>query len=243
MNRYKVDIEKLYNRITKIVVKGEAYQQRYFDLIDEVISNGQSTLLQDVYIKKFGIDLTKFSTIDGFKKKTFSRVAITLKSKENQNLQTLFDTQNVFPTGNHFFDSLSGRYLGDIKQFDTIQSNKILEVTTFYPSEMKSAIPNFVSRLNSIIPYNLDFVVYYDQSLYKCIQSYTWSRYEQITPTFSNYWTEVAPGTQSYTEISDQTISLIDKYTQAINIIKTSTYNPTTQNFFVELDYVEDYFE
>ncbi len=243
MSSYRADIEKIYNRIVKIVTKGEAYKQRYFDLIDEVVNNGQTTLLEDVYIKKFGIDLTRFSSIDGFKKTTFSNVSITLKSKENQNLQLLFDEENVFPTGNHFFDSVTGNYLGDIKQFDTMLLDKALEVTTFIPTQMRSAIPDFVYKLNSVIPYNLDFIVYYEQTLYKCIQSYTWSRFEQITPTFSSYWEAVIPGTQSYTEITDQSITVLERYTQAINILKNFNYGPSSQNNFVESDYIIDYFE
>jgi hypothetical protein len=243
MNQYRQDIEKLYDRIIKIVSRGEGYLQNYFDLIDEVIEYGKSELLQDVMYTKFKIDTRIFATTNDLKKNTFKKISGTIESKSNQNLQALFISKGVYTLGTQFFDLTSSQYLGDIKQYNTTTVSQILDVYTFYPNLLKVGIPKFSTNPNNILNYKKENVVYYNEKLFICVNNYTWDKNNRITPTFSTYWVEVYPGTQSLHTVSDQSISLIDRYSNSIDILRNYQYMDYSNNKYIERNYIDEYFE
>lgn len=220
MNQYRKDIKKLNDRIVKIVSRGETFMRNYFDLIDEVITYNQSILLEDVMLTKFGIDTTIYNTTEDMKRDTFKKVSFKLQTTPNIQLKKLFDTKNVYVLGSQFFDLTSNKYLGDIKVFDTATISSGLNVLTFYPEYLRSAIPDFITETQNVISYADDTIVYYGDNLYQCIQPYTWNKSNQITPTFSTYWTQIYPGTISSTDIIDTNITLLEKYSDGIDILR-----------------------
>jgi hypothetical protein len=54
---------------------------------------------------------------------------------------------------------------------------------------------------------------------------------------------DVFPGTQSYTQIVNPTDTLVNRYSDAIDVLRTYSYPQNTPNEFMEIDYVENYFE
>lgn len=243
MNQYRKDIEKLYQRIIKIVSKGDGYLQNYIDLIDEMVEYGNSELLQDVMYTKFKIDTRTFANIDALKRNTFKKVASFLQSQSNQNLDTLFKSKGVFSMGTQFFDSMSSQYLGDIKQYNSQTVSQILDVYTFFPDLLKNGIPNYPTNPNNTLDYKKENVVYYNNQLFICVQNYTWSKNNRITPTFSNYWVQVYPGTQSYHTIADQSISIIERYSNSIDILRSYQFLDYSNNKYIERNYIDEYFE
>lgn len=243
MNQYRKEIEKLHERIIKVVSKGESYIQNYYDLIDEVIDNGKSEILQDVMATKFKIDTRTFGTIETLKKNSFKKVSGFTESKANQNLQSLYLTKGVYTIGTQFFDISTFQYLGDIKQYNTSTVSQILDVYTFYPELLRVATPKFISSPLTTLEYKKDFIVYYGDKLYLCVENYTWNKDNRITPTFSNYWTEIYPGTQSTHTINDQTISVIDRYSMSIDILRNYYYINYSNNNYIENNYIDEYFE
>jgi len=220
MNQYRKDIKKLYDRIVKIVSRGETFMRNYFDLIDEVIFYNQSILLEDVMYTKFGIDTKIYATTEDLKKDTFKKVASKLQTSSNIQLKKLFDSKNVYVLGSQFFDTTSNKYLGDIKVFDTATISNGLNVTTFYPEYLRSAIPGFITETQTVINYGQDTIVYYGNDLYRCIESYTWNKNNQFTPTFSTYWAQIYPGTVSSIDILDTNINLLERYSKGIDILR-----------------------
>jgi len=243
MNQYRKDIEKLYQKIVKVVSRGQGYSQNYYDLIDEVIEYGESVLLQDVMITKFKIDTTTFANVDSLKKNTFKKIAGSLDSKLNIDYKNLFLSKGVYTLGTQFFEITSSIYLGDIKQFDTVTISQALEVYTFYPDMMKVAIPKFIESPFTTIDYKKDFIVYYGSKLYQCSDNYTWNKDSRITPTFSNYWFEISAGTQSLNSVIDQEISLLDRYSKSIDILRKYYYIDYSGNKYLESNYIDEYFE
>jgi hypothetical protein len=75
-----------------------------------------------------------------------------------------------------------------------------------------------------------------------CVNPYTWSYSNQITPTFSNYWAEIYAGTQSYTPIVDQSITLVERYSQAIDILREYDYSDPQINSYIDTEYIDNYF-
>lgn len=224
MTPYRREIEKLYNRIVKVVSKGESYIYRYYDLIDEVISYNKSNILQDVLLR-FKIDTTKFNTIDDLKKNTFKRISFFIQSTTNKNLDSLLQKKKVYRLGINFYDSLTQKYLGDISETDTSTISNVLDVFTFVPDRLTNAIPQFLTSSQITLTYKTFSVVYYGPNLYECDTQYTWSYTNQITPTYSNYWHQILPGTTSYTQILGPTSTIVEKYTLAIDYLRTFTYS------------------
>lgn len=243
MSPYRKEVEKLYTRIITLVSKGQGYLQNYFDLIDEVIEYGKSELLQDVMSTKFKIDTRQFASIDMLKKNTFKRIAQFTESNSNKNLQKLFISKGVYTIGTQFFDLYTSQYLGDIKQYDTSTNSQVLDVYTFYPTFLKIGIPEFISNPLTKINYEEGSIVYYGNNLYWCIIGYTWEKQNQITPTFSNYWMEVFPGTQSLHTIIEPQISILDRYSKSIDILREYYYIDPSNNKYTQRNYIDEYFE
>jgi hypothetical protein len=243
MNQYRKDIEKLYQRIIKVVSRGPSFVQSYYDLIDEVIFYGQSELLQDVMILKFKIDTKTFNNVDSLKKSSFKTVSGFTISKSVSDLESLFKLKGVYALGTQFFDSLSTQYLGDVKQFDTSTISQGLNVYTFYTEYLQSAISQFISNPLTTLIYNKDSIVYYGNKLYQCGDTYTWNKENQITPTFSNYWFEVYSGTMSLTTIQEQTKTLGERYSDSIDILRKYYYIDYSRNLYLESNYIDEYFE
>ena len=227
----------------KVVSRGESYIQNYYDLIDEVIENGKSGVLEDVMSAKFKIDTRKYDTIDNLKKKTFKIISGFTESKSNLSLQSLFISKGVFTLGSQFFDSSTSQYLGDIKQFNTFTISQALDVYTFYPENLRVAIPKFISSPLTTLEYKVDFIVYYGEKLYLCVKNYTWNKDNRITPTFSNYWCEIYSGTMSLHTVTDQNITLIDRYSTSIDILRNYYYINYSNNNYIENNYIDEYFE
>lgn len=243
MTQYRKDIEKLYNRIIKIVGRGQSYLQNYYDLLDEVIESGNSDLLQDVMLTKFKIDTRKFSSIDQVKKNTFKSISFFLESKSNQNLQDLFNSRGVYALGTQFFDAFTNQYLGDIKEYNTQTVSRILDIYTFYPQYLKTGVPKFNSNPQNTLVYKNDSIVYYGDKLFLCVKDYTWDRNNRITPTFSEYWTEIYAGTTSFHTISDQSSTVIDRYASSIDILRRYNYIDYSNNNYIKSNYIDEYFE
>ena len=224
MTPYRKEVEKLYNRIIKIVSKGESYIRRYYDLIDEVINYGKSNQLQDALLK-FKIDTTKFNSIDDLKKNTFKKIAFFINSTINKSLNTLLLNKNVYRLGTHYYDSTTLKYIGDIEETDTATISNVLDIYTFLPSKLAIVIPQFLTSSQVTLTYVTNSVVYYGVDLYECDTQYTWSYTNRITPTYSSYWHQILPGTQSYTQILGPTLSVVEKYTNAIDLLRTYTYS------------------
>jgi hypothetical protein len=224
MTPYRKDVEKFYNRIVKIVSKGESYLLRYFDIIDEIIGYGKSNVLQDVLLK-FKIDTTTYNTLEDLKKNTFKKIAFYLQSTPNKNLDNLLINKNVYRLGTHFYDSSTHKYIGDIEETSTSTISNVLDIYTFIPSKLQIAIPQFLTSSQITLTYVTNSVIYYGINLYECDTQYTWSYTNRITPTYSSYWHQILPGTQSYTQILGPTLSVVEKYTNAIDLLRTYTYS------------------
>ena len=237
------EVEKMYKKINKIVSRGPSFAQTYYDFIEDVIKNKQSDILKDVTYVKYKIDIDGFASTDIFKKESFKKILSFNVSKETQDFAVFLQSKNVFTLGTQFFDSTSNKYLGEIQQFDTSTISSALEIFTFYPSKMRSAIPSFIENPTITFSYKKDTIIYYQAKLYKCYEPYTWNNLNRVTPTFSTYWYEIFPGTMSNHKIIDQDITLFDRYSKSIDILRSYDFKDYSENGFVEENYIDEYFE
>ena len=255
MTPRRKELDKLYNRIYKIAQKGHDYIYDYYNLVDDVISNGQYYILEDVMISKYGISMRNFLSINDFKKFSFEEIRKFTNLSSSELIQKLLNQKSVYFVGYHLFDKVTNHYLGDLREEETtdtryIHNRKLIEMSIDIVAEsgIKSSafecIPKFENNPILKINYNNGQQLIYLESIYECIKSYTYSTSNRITPTYSLYWTPVYLPTYSRLEVTDDNISLVQKYSDAIDFLKGLTYSyDPSENTYVVVGYTDNYFE
>jgi hypothetical protein len=235
MTPYRKEYNKLYNKIYKLAQKGSDYIFEYFSLIDETISNGLYRVLEDVMITKFRIPIKNFFSIQEFKEFSFEEIRKFTNLNSAEAIQKTLKGKNVYLVGYHLFDQISNHYLGDLREIETIETlgytNKnLMNVTVDIKAEvglnssLVSAIPQFENNPILTIQYHIGNHLAYVNNIYECIQSYTWSSTNKITPTFSAYWQQIQAPSYSVS-IFTSSNSLVGKYSTAIDYLRTFTYS------------------
>jgi hypothetical protein len=265
MYRYKIEVDKMYKKISSIAKKGQDGIFDYYNYVDEIINNKLYSVYEDVLVTKFGIDFLKYKSVNEMKSKTFSIIRKYTTTKFQDQLKQTFDKYGLYAVGLHFYDSSTNRYLGDIIE-DDISTDWIMykdsELTRIQPASqngeikiiqlianvgsptgLKESIPPFPIDEKRTFSYNLNSMIYWNDEIYKCSTPYTWSKDNNITPDNLNYWMVIYPPSYNSLTVSDETVPLLDKYVTAINFLKSFNYTDLSENLFVESNFMDDYFE
>ena len=251
---YRREVEKMYNKINKLAQKGPDYVYEYYSLIDEIINNRQYYILQDVMITKYEIQMRNFLSITEFKEFSFKEIRKGLNDVSLESIKKVLNQKFVYLVGYHLYDSLNNHYLGDIRENQTytrleytnprLQNITIqLQAERGIPASINSAIPQFENNPTITRHYGLNDLLLFNENIYQCQLSYTYSYTNKVTPTFSAYWAQMIVPTYSTAFFTSSTITLVQKYSSAIDFLKGYTYSNLSTNSFVAEDYVDDYVE
>lgn len=236
MNLDRKEYNKIYNKINKLAQKGSDYVFEYYILIDEIIANGQFSILEDVMITKYRIVVKNFLSIEDFKHFSFTEIRRLTNTNSADLIQKLLTQKSVYLVGYHLYDSITNHYLGDIREEETTNSlpykdRKLIELSidvyaeVGIPASISAAIPQFENNSILKINYKVGQQLAFTGNLYECTQSYTFSSTNLITPTFSAFWSQISSPTYSRVDITDDTLTLVQKYSQAIDFLKGFTYS------------------
>ena len=235
---YTQSIEHIYKKIDNIAKQGKDGIFTYYRYLTELLDADKYTLLEDTMYKKYDLIIDTFRSFDEFKIKSFDVICEQTLSSAQKNIKKIFDKNEVYAIGFHFYDANTNLYLGDIKEINTpatdsnyydgldmhkkeIYNSDSLEVIIGLSSSIYDAVPTFNIDTNVTINYPLNTQVIYNTQLYICINSYTHSNTNNISPTNSTYWTPTKLPTYSYTLIKNN-LELHNKYKIAINILKSN---------------------
>lgn len=236
---YRKEVEKIYKKIDSLAQRGDDAIMDFRDYIDEILEYGRYSIFVDVMDLKYKIDVRSYKSISDMKKDIFPKIKFQTKSKFSKNLNVIFKSKGVYTNGIHYYDSTTNKYLGEVNEisnysqsdygyFDTRLYKKLyetsdssLEVKVGLSSSFYAAIPKYNNDPNRVINYGTYSQVVYQEQIYECVQSFTWKYGTQITPTYSEYWTLASVPTYSVFEIKDPTKNLLDKYQDAIDILKS----------------------
>ena len=236
MTVYRKEFNKIYNKINKLAQKGSDYVFDYFTYIDELIATGRYRVLEDVMISKYEIYIKSFLSIDTFKRFSFKEIRKQTNLNSSGLVQKALTQKSVYLVGYHLFDENTNHYLGDLKEIETIISTrgftnkKLMIISVDVQAEvglnpsLTSAIPQFEPNPQLTIQYLQGSHLAYNSNLYECSQSYTWSSTNKITPTFSAYWQQIQAPSYSVSVFTSSN-SLVDKYSEAIDYLRTFTYS------------------
>jgi hypothetical protein len=234
---YRQEIEKIYKKVDSLAQRGVDAYLEFNEYINELIDYGQYSIFDDVMFTKYNLDVKKYKSVEDLKKNIFKEIRFQTTSKFLKNLQKLYKSKGVFNTGLHFYNSTDGKYLGDIMEIDqsttdgnTFQDTRLsqrlntpyLEVIVGLSSSIYDAIPEYdLNNTNGVINYVTYSQISYNKGVYECINSYDWRYGNPITPTYSNYWTFSTFASYSVTSITSSDTTLLDKYSIAIDILKS----------------------
>jgi hypothetical protein len=230
---YRKEYNKVFKRINKIAQKGSESVMEYKELIDELVLTGQYRILEDVMITKYGIDISVYKNIEKVKNEIFDDIRRVTNFTPQIFLKELTDQKEVYSIGFHYYNKNNNQYLGDIQEIELnpdFSGRKLIEifidleaVVGLSPSII-SAIPTFVDNIRTIIKFDIDAQVLYGNGIYHCIQSYTYSEFNRITPTYSSYWDQVSSPSYSLTTFTGSSTTLLQKYSLAIDTLKSYNY-------------------
>lgn len=230
--RYRKEFNKLFKRIDKIAQKGTEAILEYKELLDELVTTGQYQYLADVLLVKYGIDISEAESIQQVKNNTFSDIRRVTNFTPQIFLKNLTDENGVYSLGYHFYDSSNSHYLGDIVEIDrigdlekkTLDIYIDLEVVVGNSASILYAISTFYDDPTTRIKFEEESQVLYGGKIYHCIEPYTYSNTNRITPTFSAYWDQVSAPSYSLTSFTGSSTTLLEKYSLAIDNLKSYSY-------------------
>lgn len=236
MTSYRREYNKIYTKINRLAEKGPDYIFDYYEFIDEIIAKKQYIILQDVMLTKYEIQMRNFSSIAEFKDFSFKEIRKSINDVSVEAIEKVFNQKLVYLVGFHLYDSNNNHYLGDIREDQTATrteyTNPRLQNITIQlkaekgiPSSINSAIPHFENNPSITRTYAPNDILLYQNNIYQCQLSYTYSYTNKITPTFSTYWIQMAVPTYSVAFFTSSTTTVVQKYTAAIDFLKGFTYS------------------
>jgi hypothetical protein len=230
---YRKEYNKIFKRINKIAQKGSESIIEYKELIDELVTRGQYRLLEDVLITKYGIDISKYPNIEKVKNETFDDIRRVTNFTSQIFLKELTEQKEVYSMGYHYYNKNNNQYLGDIQEVElnpNFSEKKLIEIfidleaVVGLSSSIIYAIPTFVDDIRTTVRFDIDAQVLYNNGIYHCIQSYTYSELNRLTPTYSTYWDQVSSPSYSLTTFTGSSTTLLEKYSLAIDTLKSYNY-------------------
>jgi hypothetical protein len=236
---YRKEIEKIYKKIDSFAQRGDDSIMEFREYIDELIEYGKYSIFVDVMYFKYKIDVTRYVSVSDMKKDIYPKIKFQTKSKFSKSLKSIFDDKRVYTNGVHYYDSTTNKYLGEVNEisnysqsaygyFDTRLYKRLYESSDFnleikvgVSSSFYAAISKYADGSSRVIDYGTYSQVIYQCMVYECVKSYTWNNVSEITPTYSEYWSLSSVPTYSIFSVTGSSKSLIDKYEEAIDIMKS----------------------
>jgi len=133
-NPIKKRILTIFNRIIQITQKGSDAYLTYYDYIEDIITNNEYSILQDVFLKYFKTDIRQFKNTSILKQETWKIVSLNTDTTFMYRLKDYYDANNVYQVGQNIYDNTTNELLGnfvEITRMDEINFNGI--TYSYYP--------------------------------------------------------------------------------------------------------------
>jgi hypothetical protein len=186
MSPDKKKIQKIFNQIDKLAVKGKEQVYEYNKLIDDLVAKGDYNYLELTLFYSYQINITDYSSLYDVKKKTWEEILFQTNTPVSKKIKKVLDTKGVYQMGYDIYSDsigniditvsspLSSTYSntsstqsvsltknGNNIYLDT-NDNDIYNIDIYYAQwEGNTPIPTTVSLLQSISikkPYEWSFI-------------------------------------------------------------------------------------
>lgn len=99
MSPDKKKIQKIFNQIDKLAVKGKEQVYSYYKLIDDLINKGDYNYFEICLFYSYNIDIKDYSNILEVKKKTWDEILFQTNSSISKKIKKVLDTKGVYQMG------------------------------------------------------------------------------------------------------------------------------------------------
>lgn len=141
-------VEKIHKQIGKVALKGKDYKSEYHRVIDGIVQKGDYAYLEMCLSDKYGIEASKYESVDALKNKSWKLVLEQTDSSFISKLRSLYKSEGIYQQGNEIrsFDpsysivSISGPYLAEEAAATKARSSDIAYRTKYVHSGTQSQI-------------------------------------------------------------------------------------------------------
>jgi hypothetical protein len=165
-------IDKIYNKINSIAVKGKDNIFEYYKYVDELIDKGEYGYFEQVIFYYYNIDIVNDIDVSEVKKKTWKPILFNTNSSFSSKIKKMYDNKNVYQQSYNIYTTgtqSQSILLGQVKELDTnsIQFVKYTENKTFdkLMSTRKTFLEVIKNGITTIVT-NDNASISEDQNLY-----------------------------------------------------------------------------
>jgi hypothetical protein len=133
-NPIKKRILTIFNRIIQITQRGSDAYLTYYDYIDDIINNGEYSILQDMFLKYFKVDIRLWKNITILKQETWKIVSLNTDTTFMYRLKDYYDANNVYQIGQNIYDNTTNELLGKFTELTRAEQIIYQGITySYYP--------------------------------------------------------------------------------------------------------------
>jgi hypothetical protein len=102
---YRKKLDKIYNNLDKLALKGKENFVEYYSYIDELVEKGDYDSFQQCLYVYYKIDINNISDLQTVKKSTWDKICFQTDSSFLKRLKKLYDVKNVYQTSFDIYSS------------------------------------------------------------------------------------------------------------------------------------------
>lgn len=149
-------IKQIYLKVDSIAKKGKDGYLDYAMYLDELVSQSEWSLFEDMMLTKYQIDTRQYKSVDQVKSKTFEKIRFYTLDDFQEELKKLYNEEGVYQNGFNVYKTSNNDLLGQIYETEIVTENYPFYKDTELAVKEKVIIINLeVHKPNGSI-YNLD---------------------------------------------------------------------------------------
>ena len=116
-------IQKIFNQIDRLAVKGKEQIFEYHKLIDDLISKGDYNYFDLTLFYSYNININDYLNLTDIKNKTWEEILFQTNSSISKKIKKVLDTKGVYQVGFNFFKESNNVNIGKILEIDQLSDD------------------------------------------------------------------------------------------------------------------------
>ena len=116
-------IQKIFNQIDRLAVKGKEQIFEYHKLIDDLISKGDYNYFELTLFYSYNININDYLNLTDIKNKTWEEILFQTNSSISKKIKKVLDTKGVYQVGFNFFKESNNVNIGKILEIDQLSDD------------------------------------------------------------------------------------------------------------------------
>ena len=123
MSTDRKKIQKIFNQIDRLAVKGKEQIFEYHKLIDDLISKGDYNYFDLTLFYSYNININDYLNLTDIKNKTWEEILFQTNSSISKKIKKVLDTKGVYQVGFNFFKESNNVNIGKILEIDQLSDD------------------------------------------------------------------------------------------------------------------------